>query len=185
MNEASSRIRSPILETLRLRLRIHSLADVDARSAITADATTMQFVGGPQDRTENFNRILRYAGHWALLGHGLLLVEDRASGQMVGEAGLGRFERGLGPDFDDAPEAGWLFAGWAAGQGFATEAMHAAIDWHEQTFGPTRMVCLIDPANGASVRVAQKLLFTPFRQATFKGHDVILHERLPTPPQRG
>ncbi|WP_442678010.1 GNAT family N-acetyltransferase [Sphingomonas sp. ASY06-1R] len=184
MNDSASASRGPIVETPRLRLRLHRLTDVDARSALTADPIAMQFVGGPQDRMENFNRILRYAGHWALLHHGLFLIEERASGQVAGEAGLGRFHRGLGPDFDDDPEAGWLLAAQAAGQGYATEAMRAAIAWHEQTFGPTRMVCIIDPNNLASLRVAGKLGFVPFRDAMFKGHDVILHERPPASPQR-
>jgi RimJ/RimL family protein N-acetyltransferase len=184
MNDSAPAALGPILETPRLRLRLHRLADMDARSALTANPTTMQFVGGAQDRTENFNRILRYAGHWALLHHGLFLIEERARQEVVGEAGLGRFHRGLGPDFDNDPEAGWLLAARAAGQGYATEAMRAAIAWHERTFGPTRMVCIIDPNNLASLRVARKLRFAPFRDAEFKGHDVILHERSPASPQR-
>ena len=91
-------------------MRPHCLADLDARVTLTADVGTMHFVGGPQDRTENFNRLLRYAGHWALLDHGLFLIEEAASGRMVGEAGLANFQRCLGPDFDDCPEAGWLLS---------------------------------------------------------------------------
>ena len=185
MTDTYSADRGPTLETARLRLRPHRLADLDARVALTADPETMRFVGGAQDRTENFNRVLRYAGHWALLGHGLFLIEERASGQMAGEAGLGNFQRCLGSDFDDSPEAAWMLAAWASGRGYATEAMTAAIGWHERQFGPVRMVCIIDPANIASLRVATKLGFRPFRETIFKDHAVILHERLPASPQKG
>lgn len=175
----------PQIETERLRLRPHRLADLEARAMITGDPQTMRFVGGAQDREENFNRLLRYAGHWALLDHGIFVIEERASGSLVGEAGLGDFRRGLGSDFDDCPEAAWLIAGPAMGQGYATEAITAAIAWHERNFGLRRQVCIIDPANAASRRVAAKLNFVPFRDTIFKDRPVILHERLPALPQAG
>ncbi|WP_240320686.1 GNAT family N-acetyltransferase [Sphingomonas crusticola] len=175
----------PQIETERLRLRRHRLTDLDARAAMTSNSTTMAFVGGPQDYEENFNRLLRYAGHWALLNHGVFLIEERAGGGFVGEAGLAYFRRGLGPDFDGFPEAAWMIAASAVGQGYATEAITAAIAWYEQNFGRGRKVCIIDPGNGPSLRVAAKLGFRPFRDAVFKDRPVILHERLPTPPQAG
>jgi RimJ/RimL family protein N-acetyltransferase len=174
----------PQIETARLRLRRHRLTDLDARVAMTSDARTMEFVGA-QDYEENFNRLLRYAGHWALLEHGVFLIEESTTGVFVGEAGLADFRRGLGPDFDGFPEAAWMIAASAMGQGYATEAMRAAIAWHEQSFGPGRKVCIIDPGNGPSLRLAAKLGFKPFREAIFKDRPVILHERLPAPPQAG
>lgn len=170
----------PVIETERLRLRPHRLADLDARVAMTSDPETMRFVGGPQDGAENFSRLLRYAGHWALLG----LVEERVSGRVAGEAGLGDFRRNLGSDFDGVPEAAWIMAGWAAGRGYASEAIAAAIAWHEGGFGPGRKVCLIDPGNIASLRVAQKASFVPFREAAYKDKTVILRTSFDRPHLR-
>jgi RimJ/RimL family protein N-acetyltransferase len=172
----------PVIETARLRLRRHRLSDLEARIAITGDAHFMRFVGGVYDRQENWSRLLRYIGHWATLGYGLLAVEERAAGHYIGDVGLARFERGLGADFDAAPEAGWMIAQTASGLGYATEGVAAAIDWHERTFGPQRFVCMIDPANHASLRVAAKLGFVPFREALNRGHPVLLHERTPPLP---
>lgn len=172
----------PLIETDRLRLRRHRLSDLEARIAITGDAGFMRFVGGVYDRQENWSRLLRYIGHWATLGYGLLAVEERATGRYVGDVGLARFERDLGADFDPYPEAGWMIAETASGLGYATEGMIAAIDWHERTFGRQRQVCMIDPANHASLRVAAKLGFTPFREALNRGHPVLLHERTPPLP---
>jgi len=175
-------IPAPTVETARLRLRCHRLSDLDARIAITGDADFMRFVGGVYDRQENWSRLLRYIGHWATLGYGLFAVEERATGRYVGDVGLARFERGLGPDFDPYPEAGWMIAEASSGLGYATEGVAAAIDWHERTFGRQRQVCMIDPANHASLQVAAKLGFVPFREALNRGHPVLLHARTPPLP---
>lgn len=167
----------PVIETPRLILRQHRLSDLDERVAITGDPDFMRFVGGVYDRQENFARILRYLGHWVAFGFGFFAVEEKASGRHVGNVGMARFERGLGPDFDAAPEAGWLIAQWAEGKGYATEGMVAAMNWHARTFGPERMVCVVDPANAGSLRVAAKLGFRPFREAASRGAPVLLHER--------
>ena len=165
------------IETGRLRLRPYGLGDLAARSAMTADEEAMRFVNGPQGPQENWFRLLRYAGHWALLGYGLFAVEERASGRFVGELGLADFRRGLGDDFDAAPEAAWILARWGWGRGFGTEAMAAAIAWHEQAFGRSRTVCIIAPDNTPSLRLAEKLGYAPFREGCYHDHPVILHER--------
>jgi RimJ/RimL family protein N-acetyltransferase len=174
----------PMIQTPRLRLRLHRLDDLDARIAITSDPETMRFINGPQSPEENWNRLMRYAGHWALLGHGIFAVEERTSGRFAGEVGLGHFHRGLGKDFDPAPEAAWMIAGWATGQGYASEAIAAAMAWHERTFTAMRQVCIIDPDNKPSLRLAHKLGFLPYRENVFREHSVILHERLPADRQK-
>ncbi len=168
----------PVIETERLRLRRHRPGDLEERIAITGDPEFMRFVGGAYDRQENWARILRYVGHWTLFGYGLLAVEERGSGRYVGDVGLAHFERGLGSDFDDAPEAAWMIAAWAGGRGYACEGMAAAIDWHQRRFGSTRQVCIVDPVNAGSLRVAQKLGFRTFRSGLNRGHEVLLHERI-------
>ncbi len=173
----------PMLETERLRLRRHRESDLPPRLAMTGDPERTRFIGGAQGPEENWDRVLRYAGHWALLGYGIFVVEERASGRFAGEVGLCDFRRGLGADFDGTPEAAWMVADWAAGRGYAAEAVRAVIAWHEGQFGVRRQVCIIDPDNEASLRVAAMLGFAPIREASYKEHDVILHERRGAPPQ--
>lgn len=168
---------TPVIETARLILRQNRLSDLDDRVAITNDPDFMRFVGGVYDRQENMARILRFVGHWVVFGFGFFAVEEKATGRHVGNLGMARFERAMGTDFDDAPEAGWLIAQSAEGKGYATEGMIAAMDWYSQTFGAERMVCMIDPGNAASLRVAAKLGFRPFRDAVTRGAPVILYER--------
>jgi RimJ/RimL family protein N-acetyltransferase len=167
----------PVIETPRLILRQNRLSDLDERIALTGDADFMRFVGGVNDRQENWSRILRYIGHWAAFGYGLFAVEERSTGRYVGNVGLARFERGIGPDFDSSPEGAWMVAQWAAGLGYATEGMAAVIDWYERSFGPSRLVCIIAPENVGSLRVAAKLGFVPYRQGENRGHEVVVLER--------
>jgi RimJ/RimL family protein N-acetyltransferase len=167
----------PVIETPRLRLRQHRLGDLAERIPLTTDPDFMRFVGGVYDRQENWSRLLRYIGHWVAFGYGLFAVEERATGRYVGNVGLARFERDLGADFDSAPEGAWMIAQWATGLGYASEGMAAAIDWYQGTFGPSRMVCIIDPDNAASLRVAARIGFVPYRQGRNRGHDVVVLER--------
>ena len=52
------------------------------------DLDTVSEVAHPATREEAWARLLRYAGHWALLGYGFWLVEDRTTGSFVGEVGV-------------------------------------------------------------------------------------------------
>jgi RimJ/RimL family protein N-acetyltransferase len=176
MNKAAM---APVIETPRLRLRGHRLDDRAARMAYTAEPETMRFVGGCQNQEENAARILRYAGHWALHGRGPFAVEEKASGAMVGEIGIADFTRGLGPTFDGMPEALWILSSRVQGKGYAREAMEAALAWHDATFGPQRIVCIIAPDNAASLALAARLGFSFFSEADYKEHPVLLLERLP------
>lgn len=170
---------APRIETARLVLRGHRTSDLEARAAMTGDPRVMRFIGGEQGREENVARILRYAGNWALFGRGPFAVEEKAGGRLIGEVGLADFPRGLGEDFDGAPEALWVLAAGAHGKGYATEAMRAAMAWHESAFGPRRMVCIVAPENAESLGVAAKLGFRPFAERAYKERPVLLLERPP------
>lgn len=167
-----------IAETPRLVLRRHAAADFAAYLEMCADPAMSRFSGrDPAGSEEAWMRLLRQAGHWSLIGYGFVAIEEKASGRFVGEAGLGDFKRRLGPEFDDSPEAGWAIAPWAQGRGYATEAAAAALEWTEGRFGIRRTVCLIHVENLASIRVAEKLGYTPFGECTYRGYSAITFER--------
>ncbi len=166
----------PVIETARLRLRAHRAADLDACAAMWADPAVTRYIGGkPATRQESWTKLLRYAGMWALLGYGYWALEERATGRFAGELGFADFERGLAAL--DAPEIGWALASHAHGNGYATEAVRAAVAWADGAFAPpARTVCMIAPANVASIRVAEKCGYREFARADFQG-DTILFER--------
>ncbi|MCB2015471.1 MAG: GNAT family N-acetyltransferase [Sphingobium sp.] len=169
-----------MIETERLVLRPYELADFEAYRAIVSDPYVMRFIGGaPLTAEDAWSRILRYAGHWQLLNFGVFAVRDKASGELIGETGLFDYRRGLGEDFDHFPEIGWIFRTDIQGRGYAYEAVQAAHGWLDANRGQARTVCMIDPENTPSMRLAAKLGYAPFGQRRYKDHDVIVLERLP------
>ena len=169
----------PALETERLTLRGHTLADFDECAALWGDPEVTRHIGGrPSTAEEVWTRVLRYAGMWALLGYGYWVVRERESGRFVGEVGLADFRREVTPPLDGAPEAGWVLAPWAHGRGFATEAVHAALSWGDAHLAAQRTVCMISPDNAASLRVAEKCGFREFARTRYKGEETLLFERL-------
>ncbi len=168
----------PRVDTPRLVLRGHRPEDLAPCAAMWGDPQVTRHIGGrPSSEEEVWSRILRYAGHWALFGFGFWAIEDRASGRFVGDVGLADFKREGLPSFDGAPEVGWALAPWAHGRGLATEAVTAALAWHEARTGHLRTVCMIDPGNAPSIRVAEKAGFRPWRPAVYKGQPTLLFER--------
>lgn len=168
----------PALDTERLTLRGHTLADFEACAAMWADPLVTRHIGGrPSSEEEVWARVLRYAGLWALLGFGYWVVRERATGRFVGEVGLADFRRDLTPALGDAPEVGWALAPWAHGRGFATEAVRAALAWGDAHLGPSRTACLITPENVASIRVAAKCGYRETARATYKGVGTLIFER--------
>ena len=171
-------INIPVLETPRLRLRGHRVDDLDACSALWADTEVVRHTTGkPQTREEVWFRILRYVGHWGLLGYGFWALEEKASGDFIGEVGFADFKRALDPPLGDTPEIGWILASSAHGKGYATEAVRAVIAWGDEHFGGVRTACLIHPDNAASIRVADKCGYREYARSRYKEHDVILLER--------
>jgi RimJ/RimL family protein N-acetyltransferase len=168
----------PVLETERLRLRGHRLDDFAASSAMWADEVVTRYIGGrPFTEEEVWARLLRYVGHWALLGYGYWVLEEKATRAFVGEMGFGDFKRDIQPSLNGIPELGWALVTQAHGKGYATEGVKAAIAWGDQHFGRRKTACLIHPENVASIRVAEKCGYREWQRTAYKEHEVILFER--------
>lgn len=168
----------PTLQTERLILSAHRLEDFAECLALWADPeVTRHITGRPSTKEEVWARILRYVGHWALLGFGYWVVREKDSGRFVGEVGFADFMREVEPSLDGDPEAGWVLAPWAHGRGLATEAVRAIIAWAAQHLRSRRIVCMIAPDNVASVRVALKCGYKEFARTTYKGEPTILFSR--------
>jgi RimJ/RimL family protein N-acetyltransferase len=168
----------PVLETERLRLRGHCPADFEACVAMWADPGVTRYTSGkPLLPEETWAKVLRYAGLWPLLGYGYWALEEKATGLYVGELGFADFKRDIKPSIDGVPELGWALISQAHGKGYATEAVRAATTWGDEHFERARTVCIIDPENLASMRVAEKCGYREFQRTTYKDHSVILLER--------
>jgi len=169
---------APLLVTERLELWVPGEADLWAMRAIVSDPATHRFLGHEQTPADHFNRFCRNAGSWLLWGYGSFMLRERGNRELVGNAGVFRSFRGLGADFDDGPEAGWILRQDRVGKGLAHEAMTAAFAWFEREHGRQRIVCMTAPDNAPSIRLAQRLGFTAMREAELADGDaVVLFER--------
>ncbi|MBT9469725.1 MAG: GNAT family N-acetyltransferase [Pseudomonadota bacterium] len=170
--------RAPVIETERLVLRGHTKADLEVYAAIWGDPEVTRFIGGkPSTREETWSRLLRVIGHWEEMGFGAWAVCEKASGRFVGDVGFANFQRAIEPPLGDAPEMGWVFSPSAHGKGYASEAVAAALAWGHANFDDARTVCIIDPDNTASLRVAEKAGYREYARADYRG-PIILLERL-------
>jgi RimJ/RimL family protein N-acetyltransferase len=168
----------PVLDTERLTLRGHRLDDFAACAAMWGDPVVCRNLGRKSfTEEESWTRLLRYVGHWALLGFGYWVVEEKATGTFVGEVGFADFKREMESPVKQLPEIGWVLAARAHGQGYATEAARAALQWGDQNFSPAQTTCIISPENLASIRVAEKCGYRNLQLTEYKGQPTIVFVR--------
>ncbi|WP_299418823.1 GNAT family N-acetyltransferase [uncultured Shimia sp.] len=170
----------PILETNRLILRGHKLADFEDSAAMWADPDVVARISGvPSTAAESWSRLLRYIGHWQALGYGYWVLQSKVDGAFVGEAGLADYHRDTKPSVHGKPEAGWALKTSAQGQGLATEAVNAVMAWADDVLAKEfPMACAIfDPEHAGSVRVAKKVGFGNPVMGRFGDQEALFLER--------
>jgi RimJ/RimL family protein N-acetyltransferase len=108
-------------------------------------------------------------------GFGIEALLDRASGTMIGWAGLAVPH--FLPEILPAVEVGWRLASAWRGRGLATEAGAAAVEFGFTTGGLERIVSIYEPANVASGRVMERLRFTHWLSTEGqRGEEIVVTE---------
>jgi RimJ/RimL family protein N-acetyltransferase len=135
------------------------------------DLDVMRYVGDRRVPTaqDSWRAVAGWIGHWALRGYGQWAVVERESGQLIGRAGL------INPDGWPGVEVGYLLgkAWWR--RGYATEAAQAALDWAFRERDFDRILSLIDPANAASMRVAERIGERRQGETKLRSHTVLVY----------
>ncbi|MEP7157856.1 MAG: GNAT family N-acetyltransferase [Chloroflexota bacterium] len=144
----------PEIVTPRLRLRAWSDADVVALADIYADPEMVRYLRrldleGTRDQVGRFTR------HWEARGFGLWAVEHRESGRFIGRAGLMHHDDWTACAHD--AEVGWVIVRDLWGQGLATEAGAAALEFGFAAKGLRRIISIAHRENAASQKVMEKL----------------------------
>ncbi|MEM9735820.1 MAG: GNAT family N-acetyltransferase [Pseudomonadota bacterium] len=145
-------VSAPVIETERLTLRGPDARDEAAYLAFfTSDAA--RFIGGGQ-RTKRWKAWEYFAldiGHWQIRGFGMWAVCWKGSARALGLVG------GFRPEGYPENELAWFLFDEAQGQGVAQEAAIAARNFLYRTLKWRTLVSYIDPANTASIRLAERL----------------------------
>ena len=144
-----------ILETKRLTLRRLLPSDLDRLFALYSDQEIRRYFPEGTLTYEETKEELE----WFLNGHpdhpelGLWATIHKETGQFIGRCGLlpwtieGRSE----------VEVAYLLAKEYWGQGLATEAALGIVEYGFEQLNLSRLICLIDPANQASQKVAGRI----------------------------
>ena len=144
-------VTTPVLETPRLILRAPTEADFPAFAALMMSERA-RYMGGPFNRWGAWGMLCHDIVGWTLFGHGGLMIDRREDGVCVGQVSIN-----YGPLFPER-ELGWMLYDGFEGRGYATEAADAYREWAFEVLKLPTLVSYMDPANVASVAVAERLV---------------------------
>lgn len=141
---------APVLSTERLRLRMPRHEDFAQRLAFYASDRSV-WEGGPFTQREAWRVFASEVGQWPLMGFGPFSMEDRETGDYLGEVGIYQ------PAGYPEPELGWFVTEAAEGHGIAAEGARAVMVWARGTFGWDHIDNYIDPGNARSIALGLRL----------------------------
>ncbi|QEU95957.1 GNAT family N-acetyltransferase [Streptomyces kanamyceticus] len=152
------------IRTPRLLLRRWRDDDLAPMTDINADPQVMRWSeeGPSHDPDTTAEAIERWEEEWDDEGFGLFAVELLASGELAGFTGLSI------PEFlpEALPDAAisWRLGAQFWGQGYASEAAQATLEFALQDRGLDRVISIDRPGNHASANVIRKLGMTLERE---------------------
>lgn len=143
-----------MIETDRLILRLPEPRDQPALFAMWANPEVMAELGPVKDAAASMAVLAKHDGY-RHEGLGFWTVERRSDGAMLGFCGLKRGDA-------HNPIAGEIEAGWIIDrpywrQGYALEAMLAALDWGWAHFDAARIVAITSAINRKSQALMERL----------------------------
>jgi len=147
-----------ILETNRLILRHLLPGDLDRLFALYSDPEIRRYFPDGTLTYEETKEELE----WFLNGHpahpelGLWATIHKETGEFIGRCGLLPWTIEQRPEV----EVAYLLAKEYWGQGLGTEAAQAIVDYAFEQLKLPRLICVIDPENQASVKVARNIGMT-------------------------
>jgi RimJ/RimL family protein N-acetyltransferase len=146
------------LATERLRLRQWRAEDLEPFAALCADPEVMRYFPctQPRERSEALARDIAYGIEER--GWGLWAVEVRGGAPFIGFVGLS--EPGFDAHFTPAVEVGWRLGREHWGQGYATEAARASVEFGFRELELDEIVSMTAPGNARSRAVMARLGMT-------------------------
>ena len=163
--------------TSRLLLRPWRDEDIAAFAQMSTDPAVMEYLLPLSERGSSVETwVAQKRAHWAEHGFGQWVVELPGGARFIGVVGLETVS--YEAHFTPAVEVAWRLAHLYWGQGYATEAARAALDYGFSGLGLQEIVAVTVPANQRSRRVMERLGMTRAPQDDFD------HPRLPEGPLR-
>lgn len=131
--------------------------------------------GSVLDLEETAEEMERWEEEWDEEGFGLFAVELLGSGELAGFTGLS--VPTYLPEVLPAVEISWRLGRQFWGQGYASEAAHAALEFALQDRGLDRVLAIARVGDSASENVIRKLGMVPEKVTTDRryGNQVAVH----------
>jgi ribosomal-protein-alanine N-acetyltransferase len=155
-----------ILETKRLTFRHYVIEDLEALFAFYSDPAVTKYIpDAPRTYDETREEL-----EWFMHGHpkspelGLWATIHKETNQFIGRCGLIPWTI----DGQEDVEVAFALSRAYWGQGLATEAAQGIAQYAFDSLGLSRLICLIEHENQASIRVATKIGMSFEREARDK-----------------
>ncbi|MFG2982052.1 GNAT family N-acetyltransferase [Streptomyces sp. NPDC048258] len=162
------------IRTPRLLLRRWTDDDLVPLSEINADPEVMRWIGdgSTRDLDRTAEDIERWEEEWDEEGFGLFAVELLGSGELIGVVGLSVPE--YLPEVLPAVDISWRLGRQYWGQGYASEAAQATLEFALQDRGLDRVIAVNRAGNDDSENVIRKLGMVLERDTTEPEHHYLL-----------
>ncbi|HEY5977587.1 MAG TPA: GNAT family N-acetyltransferase [Solirubrobacterales bacterium] len=147
-----------MIRTRRLKLRRWRERDREPFASLNADPEVMEYFPATLSRTQSDALVERIESDFDRQGFGLWALETLESGELIGFAGLAI--PGFEAHFTPAVEVGWRLSRPAWGQGYATEAGQASIEFGFEQAGLAEVVSFTSAVNHRSRAVMERLSMT-------------------------
>lgn len=160
----------PIIETPRLILRPFTMEDAPDVVRFGSENRTQELTGDIGIYTiakaeEIISQV--WLKEYAQYGYARMAVVVKATNELIGFSGLKHLPQ------IESPDLGYRFLPDYWGQGIATEAGKALIDWGFENFEFDNIVAFSFPFNFGSMAVLRKLEFNYIKHAHYPGENSI------------
>ncbi len=162
---------APVLTGSMATLRPHVASDLDAFWAFF-QTDRAQYVSGPKNKTDLWNKFGAEVASWTLHGMGSWAID-------VDDVLAGQISVMQPPHFAEV-EIGWILFDGFEGQGIAFESAQLALDYTWSHITPPSLVSYIDEQNTRSIALAERLGATPDPNAEkYDEEDIVYRHRRP------
>lgn len=146
-----------VIETERCLVREITLEDLDALYEVYRPKEITRYLDGlyeERDKEEEYTKAY-IENMYRFYGYGLWVVIEKATGELIGRAGLEHLEI----EDEVCLQLGYVIAQNKQGQGLATEVCEGIIAYAKEALETEKLYCLIQKGNVVSETVAEKLGF--------------------------
>ena len=159
-----------IMETERTRIRELSMEDMEILFHLYEGEGITDYIEPLFPREEEIQYQRDYIEKvYGFYEYGMWLVEERATGEIIGRAGL----ESRDPEHPEDVELGYVIRRDRQRQGYATEVCAAIMEYAREQLGSASVSARVNPENLPSVKVVERLGMCPVTEKPEAGGEIL------------